>query len=99
MFQTDTAAKVLLAQISIANEGFDGSVANIVVFYTPVASPKMRKQCIGRIKRKGQKKKMVVVDFIMKNSSDQSVSKNREKRIGLVKSVMEYIQDFNKRGL
>jgi SNF2 family DNA or RNA helicase len=56
----------------------------------------MRKQCIGRIYRKGQEKKCLVVDFVMGDSLDQRVIERRSERFDLVRVAMEYIKDFHK---
>lgn len=95
-FSEDSDAKVLLSQCTCASEGFDAFVANVVVFFSPLSSPKMRKQCIGRIYRKGQEKKCLVVDFVMGDSLDQRVIERRSERFDLVRVAMEYIKDFHK---
>lgn len=93
-FNINKNVQILLAQTSIANEGFDGTAASIVVFYTPVASPKLRRQCIGRIDRRGQTKKTLVIDLIINGLIDEKIWKDRNRRVSLVTSVMEYIQKY-----
>jgi len=88
--------RVFLSQITCASEGFDAYVANIAVFFSPLSSPKMRKQCIGRIYRRGQQKKCLVLDFVLEGSFDQKIVEKRGERFDLVKMAMEYIGDFHK---
>lgn len=93
-FTSDKKVKCAVVQESAGAEGWDGSIANIVVFFSPVASPKTRKQCVGRIHRKGQKSKCLVVDLVLKHSIDKRVLKNRSKRFDFVKETMAYIQEY-----
>lgn len=94
-FSEDGNTKVLLSQVTVASEGFDAFVANVVVFFSPLSSPKLRKQCIGRIHRKGQEKKCLIVDFVMEDSLDQRVIERRSERFDLVRETMEYIREFH----
>jgi len=86
--------KCMLTQIGTGSEGWDGSVANLSVFYTLVASPKVRKQCIGRMHRKNQQNKCLVVDLLLKHSVDVAVIKNRGKRMDFVATAMQYMRDY-----
>jgi len=95
-FSEDKDVRVLLSQVIVASEGFDAFAANVVVFFSPLSSPKMRKQCIGRVHRKGQKRKCLVVDFVVENSIEERVVERRSKRFNFVRETMEYIQDFHK---
>ena len=95
-FSEDGNTKVLLSQCTCASEGFDAFVANMVVFFTPLSSPKMRKQCVGRVHRKGQTKKSLVVDLVMENSIEERVIEKRSERFNLVQETMAYIKDFHK---
>jgi len=95
-FSEDKDVKVLLSQVTVASEGFDAFVANVVVFFSPLSSPKMRKQCIGRAHRKGQERKVLVVDFVLEDSIEERVIVNRGERFNLVKETMQYIQDFHR---
>jgi len=97
-FSKNEDIRVLLSQVSVASEGFDAFVANIVLFFSPLGSPKLRKQCIGRVRRKGQKKKCLALDFVMEDSLEERVVQNRGPRFDLVRAVMEYIRDFHKKG-
>lgn len=93
-FTNKSEIKCMITQISAGCEGWDGSVANVVAFYTLVASPKVREQCTGRIYRKGQKSKCLVADFMLKHSPDKNVLKNREKRFEFVASAKQFMQEY-----
>jgi len=94
-FQKDENVRVLISQVTVASEGFDAFAANVVVFFSPLSSPKMIKQCVGRAYRKGQERKVLVVDFVMEDSIEERVIVNRSGRFNLVKETMQYIQDFH----
>ena len=93
-FQEDPDIKVMLIHPGCDVEGFDGSITNIVIFFAPIASPAIRKQCEGRVLRKKQDKKCVFFDLILEQSIDSTVNQNRALRKGLVDSVMMYIQGY-----
>lgn len=95
-FSKDSSVRVLLSQCTCANEGFDAFVANTVVFFSPLGSPKIRKQCIGRIRRKGQKRKSLAIDFVVEDSIEERVIQKRGPRFDFVRETMEYIRDFHR---
>jgi len=95
-FSEDEDVKVLLSQSTAGGEGFDAYAANVVVYFSPLSSPKMRKQCTGRAYRKGQTKKVLVVDFVVEHSIEERVVDNRGERFNLVKEAMVHIRDFHK---
>ena len=95
-FSKDSSVKALLAQTTTASEGFDAFVATVAVFFSPLGSPKLRKQCIGRIRRKGQEKSCLAIDFVLENSLEEKVIQNRGPRFNFVKESMDYIRDFHK---
>jgi len=93
-FTADSNTQVMIAQSKIA-EGYDAFVANIIAFYLPLGSPRMRTQCIGRIYRSGQTRKCLIYDFILENSVDSRIIKDRGKRFSLVDSVRKYMQSYS----
>lgn len=93
-FIEDESVKCAVVQQTAGAEGWDGSVANVVIFFSPVASPKTRKQCAGRIHRKGQKNSCLVIDLVLKHSIDGRTLKNRSERFNFVQETMSYIQEF-----
>ena len=92
-FRSSKNIKIMLVQESAGAEGWDGSVAHVIVFFSPIASPKMRKQLVGRIHRKGQEHSCLVFDLVLKNSIDGRVLRNRSERFSFVQETMEYIQE------
>ena len=84
--------QVILVQIQAGSEGWDGSAAGIVVFYDIVASPKIRKQCIGRMVRSGQQQKTIVYELIMKNTVNEATKASQKSRKSEIASIMEYLQ-------
>jgi SWI/SNF-related matrix-associated actin-dependent regulator 1 of chromatin subfamily A len=96
-FMTDENIRILLSQSSCGSEGFDAYLANTVIFFSPVASPKIRKQCIGRMQRLGKVGKSLVIDLVLLNSIEEKILKNRDERTSLVKTVMDYIQSYLKK--
>ena len=93
-FRNDLTVRTLIAQKTIASEGFDGTAASIVVYFSPVGSPKVRTQCHGRIRRpEQQESKLVSMDLAIKGSMDTSVIKNRGDRFDFVKDCMEYLRN------
>jgi len=93
-FTNNPDVKVMLVQISTGAEGWDGSAANVIVFYTLVASPKVRKQCVGRAHRKGQKNKCLVVDLMLKRSVDITTLKHKEERTDFVSGAMKFMREY-----
>lgn len=94
-FNTKPEIKVLLVQQTI-NEGWDGKIAKYMIFYQPVAGPRIRNQCEGRMKGDGQVDDYCIYDLIMKDSFDEVVNRNLKKNKTFKKSVMDYIQGLNK---
>lgn len=94
-FQSDKQVRVMLCQTTVANEGFDGFSANVIVFFSPLSSPKMIKQCTGRAYRKGQKRSVLVVTFVTEDSFEEHVIVNRGVRFNLVREAEAYIAEFH----
>lgn len=93
-FQKNEKVKVLIAHPTCASEGFDGSASNIVVFFDQVTSPKVRAQCVGRIRGDKQTKKCLVIDLVLEESIDEVAIKNRGKRTSFVMAAMEFIRNY-----
>jgi SNF2 family DNA or RNA helicase len=93
-FHKDPKIRVIIAQKSVANEGFDGTAATIIVHTTPVGSPKIRKQCKGRIRRANQKAKhLFAYDLVLLQSVDERIIQNRGPRFSFVKDCMDFLKD------
>ncbi len=96
-FQTDPKCLSMIAQDGCGREGFDATASNMVAFFSPVGSPLIRKQCVGRVRRNGQEAdRCYVYDMVLKNSPDKMMIKNRGDRFSFVASMMEYMRDYGK---
>jgi len=94
-FHDDPRIMLMLAHPKCAAEGFDGTVADTVIFFDQIASPRIRKQCIGRIHRNGQTKKCLVIYLTLDRSLDKTTAKHREENVSEVELVMEFIREFH----
>jgi len=92
-FAQNSSIQIMTAQSRIS-EGYDATVADTVVFYLPLGSPRMRTQCVGRIHRSGQSKKCLVVDLVLRSSIDKRIILDRGERFDLVRSFKKYLQDY-----
>jgi SNF2 family DNA or RNA helicase len=92
-FQEDKKCKIMVAQTSVAGECWDGSIAQVAIFFSPVSSPRIREQCIGRIFRSGQKEETLAYYFAMVGSIDFKILSNKEKRQSFVSSVIEFLKE------
>lgn len=88
--------KVMLAHQNCASEGFDATIAKTLVFFSTVASPKIRSQCIGRIWRSGQTEKSLVINLLLRKSTDWVAIKSRNDRTSMVKEVTSFIRGYHK---
>ena len=93
-FQNNPETLCSLTQIQAGSEGWDGYAAGIIIFYDIVSSPKLLKQCIGRMHRSGQTKKTVVYELIMRNTINEITKSNQDGRKSEVEEYMEYVQKF-----
>lgn len=94
-FINDPNIPVMLAHPKCAAEGFNGTVADTVIFFDQVASPRIRKQCTGRIHRSGQTKKCLAIYLALDKSLDKTTMKHRNDNITEVEAVMEFIREFH----
>lgn len=77
---------ITLVQIQAGGTGIELQYANQVVFYSPTYSYQDYEQSLGRCYRPGQKHKVVVYKFKVKNSIEIFIYKNLEQK-----------QDFNEK--
>lgn len=96
-FQEDPSYRLLIAQDICSREGFDGTVTDMVGFFSPIGSPLTRKQCIGRVRRNVQKSdRCYVMDFALRGSADLKMIKNRGPRFSFVNSMLEYMREYGR---
>lgn len=93
-FTKNQSIKYAIVQESAGSEGWEGYVAHVAIFFSPIGSPLLRKQCIGRIHRMGQTHSCLIVDLVLKRSIDTRVIKNRGERFNFVQETMKYIQEY-----
>ena len=91
-FQNDPDTLAAIVQTSAGSEGWDGFAAEIVIFFDIISSPKIRKQCIGRMVRSGQKKSTLVIELVLEQSINELTKKNQGSRKTIVEEYMDYIQ-------
>lgn len=88
------SVQVILVKTQAGSEGWDGSAASIVVFWDIVASPKVRRQCIGRMVRAGQQQKTLVYELILKPSINTITKASQTSRKSEVTSIMMWLQGY-----
>jgi len=97
LFQTNSSVQVAIVQISAGGEGWNGFAARMVVFYDIVASPKVRKQCIGRMLRSGQVNKTLVIELVMEYSINETTKLNQFERRSAVDDYMDFVRSYKRR--
>ena len=80
MFRTNPEIKVLLATISCGGIGLDLTAASRVYIMEPQWNPMSESQAIDRVYRLGQKKEVVTIRYIMKNTWEEEILKLQEKK-------------------
>lgn len=95
-FQKDPECLAAIVQITAGSEGWDGFSAKIMIFWDIIPSPRVRKQCIGRMVRSGQKGKTLVLELVIQGSINELTKLNQGLRKTEVEEYMDYIQ---KRGV
>ncbi len=93
-FKTDKKCKVLIAHPQSAGTGMNfQDISQTIVFYSS-ENHLERDQCIGRVYRKNQKNKCLIVDIVCKDSPDilklGTIAEDKEKAMWL----LEYIKEF-----
>lgn len=88
--------RIIIASIKSFSEGINFSEATIGIFYSNEFSRTNREQAIGRIYRKGQKKKVLIIDIEMENSVDLYIKKVLRRKEENKKSIIENFIFFEK---
>lgn len=96
-FQTDPNTQVAVVQTGAGSEGWNGFSAVMVIFYDIVASPKIRKQGIGRMLRSGQTRKTLVIELVMSNSINEITKLNQSDRRSDIEDYMDYVRTYKRR--
>jgi SNF2 family DNA or RNA helicase len=90
-FQNDPHVLVAIVQTSGA-EGWDGYAASISIFWDIITSPRIKKQCLGRMLRDGQEKETVVLELMIEDSINEVSKENQEGLKTEVQEYMDYVQ-------
>lgn len=98
-FREDDNIRIMIMHPTCGAEGFDGTSSSVMVFFSSIASPRIREQCEGRIDRDGQVNRCTFIDLVLLNSPDSKINKNRDNRKSLVESVMAYMQGYREDNL
>lgn len=86
-FRREPSLKVLLMTLKYGNEGLNIQEANHIFFLDPWYNPSTMEQGEFRIQRPGQKKKVFIVYFIMKNTIENAVMNLAEKKKSIQDSL------------
>lgn len=94
-FKEDEETQMFIATIGAAGEGINGlqEVSNVMVFIDLDFSPAKNEQAIGRLKRQGQKDKVIVYKLFMENTIDEHVEKVLDKKTSDIIQLLENIED------
>jgi superfamily II DNA or RNA helicase len=95
-FQLHSNIQVAISQ-SAGAEGWDGFAAEITILWDVIPSPRLRKQCIGRMLRDGQENETVIIEFMIQGSINEETKLNQDGRRSEVEEYMAYVQKYNER--
>jgi superfamily II DNA or RNA helicase len=90
----DSKKRVMIAHKLSGGESYDFTNTTIGVYYSPVASPRIRTQTEGRIHRDGQTHKTLFIDLTLKGSIDERTNANRAQRKRFVDTVREFLKEL-----
>ena len=94
-FVTNDNVKLMIAQYECASESYDMSCSYVCVFFSPVASPRLRSQAEGRIYRSGQTRPVLFIDIVMKGSTDDIVLEHKQDRHKMLAGLLSYIGGYH----
>lgn len=94
-FRYDPSVKLMIGQYECASESYDMTCADVMVFFSPIASPRLRDQSEGRIDRNRQTKRTLFIDIIMEGSTDEIVLDNRHSKQDIANSLLEFIRTYH----
>ena len=88
-FKTDSSVKVLLINSQSGAFGLNLQAANYVIFFESPTCPIIRRQAEKRCHRTGQKRKVFIIDLVVKGSIDERILKSIAKGKDLFKTLVE----------
>lgn len=95
-FKTDPKCRVIIIQFISGGKGLDGLqfVSNHCFFAEPCEQPRDFHQCVGRLKRLGQTKKVMVMMGIANKTTQVRGFKNLLRNDGIVNEVIRNVADL-----
>lgn len=87
-FTNDPATTVILVTIGAGGLGLNLTVANKVFVMEPHFNPAAEQQAIDRVHRLGQTREVTNVRFIMRDSFEENMLKQQEKKVELADLAM-----------
>lgn len=88
-FSSDPTTTVLLVSIKAGGQGLNFTMANKCYMMEPQFNPGVEQQAIDRVHRLGQKRKVTITHYIMKESVEESILKLQEKKQKLANLSLE----------
>ena len=93
-FKEDISCKVLVAHPKSGGEGLNFQCSNVIIFFHTWSSPDIFDQAVGRIMRKGQDKKCLLIHLMIKDSIEEVRKISRENKADENQYLLDYIRDY-----
>lgn len=88
-FQQDDGPQVIIGTHGVVGEGVDGlQIANRIGFIDRDWTPARNDQAIARLRRSGQRSKVLVTHFVARNTVDQDVTAALERKQSVIDSLL-----------
>ncbi|KAI3318737.1 hypothetical protein HD806DRAFT_548879 [Xylariaceae sp. AK1471] len=91
-FKKDERIKVILVTISCGGVGLDLTAASRVHLLEPQWNPAIEEQALSRVHRMGQRRPVVTMRYVMKNSIEESVASVKGKKQLLIELLPQTAQ-------
>jgi SNF2 family DNA or RNA helicase len=88
--QKNKMPKVVVTTPNVFGEGVNFTVADTIIFYSQDYSGEKRSQAIGRIHRKGQEKKCLVIDMLNEHTIDEDILHIAMGKLGTIQEIKDY---------
>ena len=89
-FENDPEVGSFLISIKSGGTGLNLTAADYVFILDPWWNPTTEQQAIARAHRIGQKKSVIALKFITKNSIEEKILKLQEKKASLARDIIQY---------
>ncbi|KAI0903147.1 hypothetical protein F4823DRAFT_636667 [Ustulina deusta] len=91
-FREDEGIKVILVTISCGGVGLDLTIASRAHLLEPQWNPAIEEQALSRVHRMGQRRRVVTMRYVMKDSIEESVASVRGKKQLLIELLPQTAQ-------